>query len=428
MDQHRILTLTRALSRIPSPPGRLARSRRGGTRTRQPPAVQCRRGQEEAQAQAEEKEVQRRHEEVRQEMRFVDELLLVLRLRHTARPAPTASATATAASRIATGNMHSGRQMLRRLSGGHHLRRRRVRLPRDCAARMSRRRVPHWGNCCVTEECPVSIECVDGICLCPGPEAINCTGSSAVTGQQTRSARPENSATSLSCSCQAGGCPPTDFCTDRANRAVRLRGRSRARLRLHVDGRSDTREGLRRLNLLVDKTIRVRSATPAAIADQGGYVYRAAMDVCAAPTSACPSAPRSRSTVPSAAPAARQLIWKRSRVACGSDIARNVWLNPQRSLRLRPPLRLRLDWTQDVYRRSDQISEDHAMDSYRFDALTRSLTVAGSRRRALAAALGGLITLGALSADAKKGKRAKEAEAERFRVPECGSALPRQGH
>jgi len=48
------------------------------------------------------------------------------------------------------------------------------------------------------------------------------------------------------------------------------------------------------------------------------------------------------------------------------------------------------------------------MDSYRFDALTRSLTVAGSRRHALAAALGGLITLGALSADAKKDKRTKK--------------------
>ena len=48
------------------------------------------------------------------------------------------------------------------------------------------------------------------------------------------------------------------------------------------------------------------------------------------------------------------------------------------------------------------------MDSYRFDEPTRSLTVAGSRRRALAAALGGLITLGALSADAERVKRTKK--------------------
>jgi hypothetical protein len=44
------------------------------------------------------------------------------------------------------------------------------------------------------------------------------------------------------------------------------------------------------------------------------------------------------------------------------------------------------------------------MDSDRFDALTRNMTAAGSRRRALAAALGGLVTLGAMSADARKNK------------------------
>ena len=44
------------------------------------------------------------------------------------------------------------------------------------------------------------------------------------------------------------------------------------------------------------------------------------------------------------------------------------------------------------------------MDGKRFDVLTRFLTTAGSRRRALAA-LGSLVTLGALPASAKKGKK-----------------------
>ena len=48
------------------------------------------------------------------------------------------------------------------------------------------------------------------------------------------------------------------------------------------------------------------------------------------------------------------------------------------------------------------------MDSDRFDLLARSLAAARTRRRALAAALGGFLTLGALPAEAKKGKRKKK--------------------
>ena len=47
------------------------------------------------------------------------------------------------------------------------------------------------------------------------------------------------------------------------------------------------------------------------------------------------------------------------------------------------------------------------MHAGRFDFLTRSLTVAGSRRHALAAAVGGFATLGALPAGAKKDKTKK---------------------
>jgi hypothetical protein len=45
------------------------------------------------------------------------------------------------------------------------------------------------------------------------------------------------------------------------------------------------------------------------------------------------------------------------------------------------------------------------MNSDRFDAVTRTLTTAGSRRRILATALGGLLPLGALPASARKGKK-----------------------
>jgi hypothetical protein len=52
--------------------------------------------------------------------------------------------------------------------------------------------------------------------------------------------------------------------------------------------------------------------------------------------------------------------------------------------------------------------EANAMDADHFDGLTRTLAAACSRRRTLAAALGGLVTLGALPVDAKKGKKKKE--------------------
>lgn len=48
--------------------------------------------------------------------------------------------------------------------------------------------------------------------------------------------------------------------------------------------------------------------------------------------------------------------------------------------------------------------KEKIVDSDRFDVLTRFLSTAGSRRRALAA-LGGLVTFGALSAGAKRGKK-----------------------
>jgi hypothetical protein len=47
------------------------------------------------------------------------------------------------------------------------------------------------------------------------------------------------------------------------------------------------------------------------------------------------------------------------------------------------------------------------MEAHRFDTLARSLSDARSRRRVLAAAMGSLVTLGTLTADAKKKKRQK---------------------
>ena len=61
------------------------------------------------------------------------------------------------------------------------------------------------------------------------------------------------------------------------------------------------------------------------------------------------------------------------------------------------------------------------MNSHRFDAVTRTLTTAGSRRRVLAA-LGGLITLGALPASARKGKKAKKPKLNAFRCVDVGKA------
>ena len=63
------------------------------------------------------------------------------------------------------------------------------------------------------------------------------------------------------------------------------------------------------------------------------------------------------------------------------------------------------------------------MNSDRFDAVTRTLTTAGSRRRVLAAALGGLITLGALPTSARKGKKKeKKPKTNAFRCIDVGKA------
>jgi hypothetical protein len=62
------------------------------------------------------------------------------------------------------------------------------------------------------------------------------------------------------------------------------------------------------------------------------------------------------------------------------------------------------------------------MDATRFDVLTRTLTTASSRRGALAAALGSLVTLGALSADAKKTKGKKKPKLNAFGCLDVGKA------
>ena len=59
------------------------------------------------------------------------------------------------------------------------------------------------------------------------------------------------------------------------------------------------------------------------------------------------------------------------------------------------------------------------MDAHRFDSLARFLTTAGSRRRALAA-LGSLVTLGALPAGAKKGKKNEKPKTNAFRCVDVG--------
>jgi len=69
------------------------------------------------------------------------------------------------------------------------------------------------GACCVTEGCPVGFECVDGLCLCPGADAINC-GEVCCDGD-TEVCKAEKVGNEFVSSCQAGGCPATDFCTDR---------------------------------------------------------------------------------------------------------------------------------------------------------------------------------------------------------------------
>ena len=58
-----------------------------------------------------------------------------------------------------------------------------------------------------------------------------------------------------------------------------------------------------------------------------------------------------------------------------------------------PTMGLCADLAPGLHRRSQAILEVHGMDIARFDRLTRSLTETGSRRRALAAAVGGVLGL-----------------------------------
>jgi hypothetical protein len=69
------------------------------------------------------------------------------------------------------------------------------------------------GQCCVTEGCPVGFECVEGLCLCPGADAINCNG--ICCDSDTEVCKVEKVGNEFVSSCQPGSCPPTDFCTDR---------------------------------------------------------------------------------------------------------------------------------------------------------------------------------------------------------------------
>jgi hypothetical protein len=72
------------------------------------------------------------------------------------------------------------------------------------------------GNCCETSQCPEPKECIDEICLCPGTEAINCSATLCCDGAADEVCKlvPGNPATA---SCQGGGCPATDFCSDLAS-------------------------------------------------------------------------------------------------------------------------------------------------------------------------------------------------------------------
>ena len=69
------------------------------------------------------------------------------------------------------------------------------------------------GQCCVTEACPVGFECVDGLCLCPGADTINCN--EVCCDGATEICQVEKVGNEFVASCQAGGCPATDFCADR---------------------------------------------------------------------------------------------------------------------------------------------------------------------------------------------------------------------
>jgi hypothetical protein len=68
-------------------------------------------------------------------------------------------------------------------------------------------------------------------------------------------------------------------------------------------------------------------------------------------------------------------------------------------------------------------SRNPIMDADRFDRFARSLATAHTRRRALAATLGGLLTLGALPGEAKKGKgKKKKSKTNAFGCVDVGKA------
>jgi hypothetical protein len=70
-------------------------------------------------------------------------------------------------------------------------------------------------ECCSTEECSGDLVCVEGICLCPAANAINCDGDELCCDGNTEVCKLEKVGDEFVPSCQAGGCPPTDFCADR---------------------------------------------------------------------------------------------------------------------------------------------------------------------------------------------------------------------
>jgi hypothetical protein len=73
-------------------------------------------------------------------------------------------------------------------------------------------------DCCNTSECPSPTECREGICLCPGADAINCFGGSdkLCCDGNTEVCAFEEVGDEFVPSCQAGGCPATNFCADAA--------------------------------------------------------------------------------------------------------------------------------------------------------------------------------------------------------------------
>ena len=100
-----------------------------------------------------------------------------------------------------------------------------------------------------------------------------------------------------------------------------------------------------------------------------------------------------------------------NRAAMGGVLACAVYTAPQHpNRRWRPCAVLALG----LHRRAQASLEDSSMDAHRFDTIARTLIVAGSRRRALAVALGGVLGLGgrARPDDATAGGKCKPKCAE----------------